>query len=182
MQVCNGGPRLHLPFVSAYTVVVEQAELGWTKPVSLEGLQLQENSPAESNVLFSVQRVSTSKSLWDIAGGQDFDLVIERPLLNGAEGPSGNLLIADVIQACLLSLSVYLKQCLKIAKNHHKRANWNWHVCRNGRQVLAVYPCQQRCQKARSLQWVMAKVALRPAKAQPDAKSPISCIFLQKHA
>ncbi len=74
-----------------------QAEVGWRKPAKIRNVRWSE-SGSEGREIAAIESIRTSKPLWDIARGREFELTIDKPTVLGATDEDGDPCILKVVQ------------------------------------------------------------------------------------
>ena len=74
-----------------------QAELGWKKPAKIRNVSWGEKG-SEGRELAAIESIRTSKPLWDIARGHEFEVTIDKPTVLGATDADGDPCILKVVE------------------------------------------------------------------------------------
>ncbi|KAK9806403.1 hypothetical protein WJX73_002550 [Symbiochloris irregularis] len=91
LGVCNS-------FLPA-TVSIEQANLGWRQPVSMQGITITEPHALGARQLLSIETVTSTQPLWQMLRGADYDLIIGQPILDCSILPSGQSRLERLTQS-----------------------------------------------------------------------------------
>ncbi|EIE19123.1 hypothetical protein COCSUDRAFT_59606 [Coccomyxa subellipsoidea C-169] len=80
------------------TVAVKQASLGWRKPVNIEHVEWGDLSEAGGSAVVEVPSIRSSASLWEIARGREYEVVVSSPRVDGSLTEEGELRLQQVAQ------------------------------------------------------------------------------------
>ena len=75
-----------------------QAEVSWRSPARIKNVRWLDGSSKDSREMAAIESISTSKSLWDIARGREFEATIDKPTILGATDADGNACILKVVE------------------------------------------------------------------------------------
>ncbi|KAK9904839.1 hypothetical protein WJX75_003587 [Coccomyxa subellipsoidea] len=80
------------------TIAVKQARLGWRTPVNIEHVEWGDLSEEGGRAVVEVQSIKSSASLWDMARGQEYEVVVSSPRVDGSLTEDGDLRLQRVAQ------------------------------------------------------------------------------------
>ncbi|KAK9818270.1 hypothetical protein WJX72_009837 [[Myrmecia] bisecta] len=92
-------------------ISVQQASLGWRRPIIIDQLKLMEPERLGGETLVDVQQISSTRSLWSIVTGKEFDVVVTAPFVDCLMAPDGQLKFVRLLTEW---------QVVREAKAHHK--------------------------------------------------------------
>lgn len=75
-----------------------QAEVSWRSPARIKNVRWLDGSSKDSREMAAIESISTSKSLWDIARGSEFEATIDKPTILGATDADGDACILKVVE------------------------------------------------------------------------------------
>lgn len=75
-----------------------QARLGWRTPVNIEHVEWGDLSEEGGRAVVEVQSIKSSASLWDMARGQEYEVVVSSPRVDGSLTEDGDLRLQRVAQ------------------------------------------------------------------------------------
>ena len=93
-----------------------QASMGWRKPVHIQDLALTEPAALGGEQVVSIAKITSTKPLWDIVRGRDYDLVVSEPCVDCSLLPSGQVRLERLTQVRRDEASPGFQYCLGHAR------------------------------------------------------------------
>ena len=75
-----------------------QAEVGWRRPARIRNLRWLDSGSKDAREMATIESLSTSKPLWDIVRGREFEATINKPTVLGATDVDGEACILKVAE------------------------------------------------------------------------------------
>lgn len=105
VHIALEGNTYHM--LTSWVLNLNQANLGWRKPVNIENVQWGDRaSEAAGSPLVEVPSITSSASLWDIAKGREYELLVSNPRIDGSLADDGTFLLQQVAQVSCWQTSV----------------------------------------------------------------------------
>lgn len=88
--------------LNSYNCSALQAEVGWRRPARIRNVRWLDSGSKDATEMAAVKSLSTSKSLWDIVRGREFEATIDKPTILGATDKDGDACIQKVLEVTVL--------------------------------------------------------------------------------
>lgn len=75
-----------------------QADVGWRRPARISNVRWLDSGSKDAREMAAIKSLSTSKSLWDVVRGREFEATIDKPTVLGATDVDGEACILKVIE------------------------------------------------------------------------------------
>ena len=87
-----------------------QAEVGWRRPARIKNLRWLDSGKKDAREMATIKSASTSKSLWDIVRGCEFEVTLDKPTILGATDADGEACILKVAEVSHFRPTLCLSQ------------------------------------------------------------------------